>query len=147
MRYRHLTNPKKGPFHYRSPRKMFWRVVRGMLPYRTPRGKEALKRLKMCEGVPPPWVKSKRWCCPQAMRVLRLAPDRDWCVLGDVANECGWKNQKIVEELEGKRKRLTHKWWEKKTELTKIHKMATKVVDKIIPKMSLVDNTIELGKL
>jgi ribosomal protein L13 len=39
-----------GPFHLRSPSKMFWRAVRGMLPHKTPRGMHALRRLKVFEG-------------------------------------------------------------------------------------------------
>ena len=41
MRKRTNTNPKKGPFHLRSPSKIFWRTVRGMLPHKTHRGQLA----------------------------------------------------------------------------------------------------------
>ena len=33
------------------------RVVRGMVPHKSARGAEALKRLKVFEGVPPPYDK------------------------------------------------------------------------------------------
>jgi hypothetical protein len=29
LRLRHASNPKKGPIHYRSPARIFWRTVRG----------------------------------------------------------------------------------------------------------------------
>jgi hypothetical protein len=29
LRLRHCSNPKKGPIHYRSPARIFWRTVRG----------------------------------------------------------------------------------------------------------------------
>ena len=51
------TNPKRGPFHYRSPARIFWRTVRGMIPHKTFRGKQALARLQVnmcacvCAGV------------------------------------------------------------------------------------------------
>merc|ERR1711868_322914 len=35
------TNPKKGPFHHRSPADMFMRVMRGMLPHKQYRGSVA----------------------------------------------------------------------------------------------------------
>ena len=35
-------NPRRGIVHYRSPARIFWRAVRGMLPRKTPRGAAAL---------------------------------------------------------------------------------------------------------
>merc|ERR1712196_242118 len=35
------TNPKKGPFHHRSPSDMFRRMIRGMLPHKQYRGSAA----------------------------------------------------------------------------------------------------------
>ena len=71
------TNPKKGPFHLRAPSRIFWRVTRGMTPHKTPRGAAALKRLKVFEGVPPPYDKVKRMVVPSALRVTRLKPGRN----------------------------------------------------------------------
>ena len=48
----------------------------GMLPYKTKRGEEALKRLKSFEGVPPPYDKSARKVVPDALRIMRLKPGR-----------------------------------------------------------------------
>lgn len=47
LRKKHLTNPKRGQFHFRRPSKVFWRTVRGMLPHKSPRGQAALDRLKV----------------------------------------------------------------------------------------------------
>jgi len=49
---RELGTYRKGPFFHRSPDKMVKRSVRGMLPYQTPRGRAALKRLKCYIGTP-----------------------------------------------------------------------------------------------
>ena len=43
---------RKGPFHPRRPDMIVKRVIRGMLPRKKPRGKEALKRLRVYIGVP-----------------------------------------------------------------------------------------------
>ncbi|MHA1212625.1 MAG: 50S ribosomal protein L13 [Candidatus Heimdallarchaeota archaeon] len=40
------TNPLRGPFHYRNPDRFVRRTIRGMLPYKKPRGKAAYHRLK-----------------------------------------------------------------------------------------------------
>ena len=42
----------KGPFYPRYPDRIVKRAVRGMLPYKKAKGKEALKRLKVYMGVP-----------------------------------------------------------------------------------------------
>jgi ribosomal protein L13 len=48
LRKRTNTNPKRGPIHYRSPARMVWRVIRGMIPHKTKRGAAAMERLKVC---------------------------------------------------------------------------------------------------
>ena len=48
-------NPRRGYKHYRTPSRVFWKVVRGMLNYKSPKGANALERLKVFEGVPPPY--------------------------------------------------------------------------------------------
>ena len=76
LRLRCNVKPARGPFHFRAPSKMFWRTVRGMVPHKTERGKEAMKRLQTFEGVPPPYDKKKRMVVPSALKVLRLKPGR-----------------------------------------------------------------------
>ena len=48
----------------------------GMLPHKLHRGKEALDRLKVFEGIPPPYDKQKRMVVPSALKVLRLKSRR-----------------------------------------------------------------------
>lgn len=45
-------DPHKGPFYPRYPDKLLKRVVRGMLPYKQQKGRQALARLKVYMGVP-----------------------------------------------------------------------------------------------
>lgn len=76
LRKRCNVNPARGPFHHRAPHKIFKRAVRGMLPYKTWRGREALKRVRGFEGVPPRYQRVKKQVAPHAMRVICLAPGR-----------------------------------------------------------------------
>ncbi len=47
------VNPRRhGPFKPRSPEGIFRRMVRGMLPRRKPKGKEAIRRLRVYRGLP-----------------------------------------------------------------------------------------------
>jgi len=55
-----------------------------------------MERLKVFEGVPPPYDKSKRVVVPQALRVLRLKPGRKYCTVGRLSHEVGWKYQDVV---------------------------------------------------
>lgn len=47
-----------------------------MIPHKTQRGKDALRRLKVYEGCPPPYDRRKRVVVPGAMRVMCLKPGR-----------------------------------------------------------------------
>jgi len=114
MRKKHLTQPARGPFHHRTPSKLFQRLVRSMLPRKTTRGTEALNRLKVREGIPVPFALKKRCVCPAALRVIRLAPGRRWCRLGDLCKDIGWKHDQTVQELEAKRKHKSALRWNKK---------------------------------
>ncbi len=52
MEVRGRTNPRKGPKHFRRPDDIFRQVVRGMLPIKKAKGREALGRLRVHVGVP-----------------------------------------------------------------------------------------------
>lgn len=49
---RSLVDPTQGPFHPRNPGDLLRRTVRGMLPMKKPKGREAFNRLEAFEGVP-----------------------------------------------------------------------------------------------
>lgn len=98
------TNPGRGPFHFRSPARMFWRTLRGMMPHKTVRGQLALARLATFEGIPAPYDKQKRVVVPEALKVLRMRADRNFTVLGNLSKEVGWGHQDLVERLETQRK-------------------------------------------
>lgn len=90
-----------------------------MVPHQTNRGKNALKRLKVFEGCPPPFDNVKRLCVPIAMKVLCLRSDRKFCKVGRVAHEVGWQYKDVVANLEAKRKI--------KSRLAYLHKKKLKV--------------------
>jgi len=96
-----------------------------MIPHKTKRGAEALSRLKVFEGIPPPYDKQKRMVVPCALRVLRLKPGRRYCVLGRLSHEVGWKYQDVVKTLEVKRKARAEEYYKRKKYLLRLkHKAA-----------------------
>jgi large subunit ribosomal protein L13 len=49
---RELGTYRKGPFYPRMPDQIVKRTIRGMIPYQTPHGRNAFKRLKCYIGIP-----------------------------------------------------------------------------------------------
>jgi len=114
LKKKHLTNPKKGPFHFRSPRMMFRKAVRGMLP-KNKRGQEAFTHLRIFEGVPKFLLsKGKRTCIPNSLRPTRFNPIRKYTVLGNIAKELGWNQVNVVKRYEAKRAEEGKTWLEAK---------------------------------
>merc|ERR1712241_830774 len=114
LRKRHLTKPSRGPFHGRSPSKMFKHVIRGMLPHKTDRGQTAFKNLKAFEGIPAPYDKVRRSILPSCFREIKLKPNRRYAPVGRLAAETGWKYQDVIATLEAKRKAKAELYWENK---------------------------------
>mmetsp|Transcript_169 Transcript_169/g.150 ORF Transcript_169/g.150 Transcript_169/m.150 type:complete len:201 (-) Transcript_169:61-663(-) len=108
------TNPGKGPYHFKSPARMLWRTVRGMVHQKTARGQEAIGRLSTFEGIPHPYDKKKRVVVPAALRVMRLKSIREHTVLGVLADSVGWKHKDLLKKLEDKRRVKCDSFYQKK---------------------------------
>eukprot|EP00913_Durusdinium_trenchii_P018347 g17235.t1 len=119
------TNPRQGPFHFRSPAKILWRTVRGMVPHKTARGAAALDKLKTFEGIPHPYDRKKRMVVPGCLKVLRLRPERRFCRLGDLSKEVGWKHGALIQRLESQRKVKSEAFYKKKAAT---HRQRTKAL-------------------
>jgi len=130
LAHRGSSNPTRGPYHYRSPARLLWRTVRGMLNHNKPRGQAALGRLKVFEGVPHPYDRVKKVVIPGALRILRLRPGRSFCRLGDLAKEVGWQHNDLINKLEAKRKTRAAAWYQTKLQLAGLKAKAEAAVDK-----------------
>jgi len=124
LQHRGNTNPKRGPIHYRSPGRILWRSIRGMMPHKSKRGQAALERLKVFEGVPYPYDHMKRVVVPAALRVLRLKPGRKYCRLGDLAASVGWAHNGLIKKLEAKRMTVSSGHYLRKKTLASLKKKA-----------------------
>lgn len=130
---RHLVNPKKsGPFHHRAPSRILFKAIRGMIPHKTARGAAALQRLKVYEGVPPPFDRKKKMVIPAALRVLRLKPGRKFATIKRISHEVGWNHMETVDKLEAKRKVKQQAYFERKVAANKQRAAAqTATADKL----------------
>ena len=99
-----------------------------MIPYKTTRGKEAMARLNIYEGVPPPYQKVKLQVIPGALTVIRLKPHRKFTRLGDLAAKFGWAHGPLLAKLETKRKVAGKAYY--KAKLTKQKVAVAKVAAK-----------------
>ena len=118
------TNPGKGPYHFKSPARMVWRTIRGMVHQKTKRGQEALGRLSTFEGIPQPYDKKKRVVIPAALRVMRLKTTSQFCVLGTLSDSVGWKHKDLLARLEAKRKAESKEFYEQKKAKAALRKKA-----------------------
>jgi len=79
--------PGIGPFHRRRPDRIVRRTVRGMLPYKQPKGKNAYKRLKVFMGVPDDLKDQKMETLEKAQARKLKCP---YFTVGELAKEIGW---------------------------------------------------------
>jgi len=83
-----VGGPTKGPFHYRKPNAIIRRTIRGMLPHRKPRGRDAYRRLKVYIGVP------RKLGGVEAESIEVAHVDRlrgRYITVGEIAKNIGWK--------------------------------------------------------
>ncbi|PIN82848.1 50S ribosomal protein L13, partial [Candidatus Micrarchaeota archaeon CG11_big_fil_rev_8_21_14_0_20_47_5] len=57
---KHKADPNRSPKWPKEPAMLVKRILRGMLPYRSQRGRDAYKRLRIYEGVPPELENAKK---------------------------------------------------------------------------------------
>ncbi|UCF45162.1 MAG: 50S ribosomal protein L13 [Candidatus Bathyarchaeota archaeon] len=79
--------PRKGPFHYRRPDRILRKTVRGMLPFKQPKGKIAYKKLKVFIGVPED-LKDQQMETLKEAQVSKLKGP--YFTLAELAKEIGW---------------------------------------------------------
>ncbi|MEM3442294.1 MAG: 50S ribosomal protein L13 [Candidatus Bathyarchaeia archaeon] len=79
--------PEKGPFHYRRPDRIVRRTIRGMLPYKQPKGKNAYKRLKVFIGLPEEFKNQNLETIADAQAKKLTC---SYLTVGELAKELGW---------------------------------------------------------
>jgi len=82
--------PRRGPFHYRRPDRFLRKVVRGMVPYTLPKGKNAYKRLKVFMGIPLELKDQEMITFTEASSANLKGPH---FTLGELAKEIGWNDR------------------------------------------------------
>lgn len=88
LTWRTYYNPeKRGPKLPKRPDLLLKRMIRGMLPWKKPRGRKAYKRLRVYIGIPPEYRKAKYEDVPEARKeFIKL----ETITLEELAQEIGW---------------------------------------------------------
>ncbi len=79
--------PDRGPFHSRRPDRIVGKTVRGMVPWKQPKGKTAYKRLKVFMGIPTE-LKDQQMETDKYAQASKLKGPH--FTLGELAAEIGW---------------------------------------------------------
>ena len=82
-----VGHPRKGPNHPRRPDRIVRRTVRGMLPWKKPKGKQAYKRLRVYLGAP------KEFEDKEIQTILDASAEKlksPYITVGELAKEIGW---------------------------------------------------------
>ena len=84
---RTLGSQKNAPKHQRRPETLIRRVVRGMLPWKKPKGQSAYKRLKVYTGIPEELRNASFLVFPKAKK-----ESGTFLTVGELLETFGWKN-------------------------------------------------------
>jgi large subunit ribosomal protein L13 len=82
-----VGHPRKGPYHPRRPDRIVRRTIRGMLPWKKPKGRQAYKRLKVYLGAP------KEFNGKEIQTILDASAEKlksPYITVGELAKEIGW---------------------------------------------------------
>jgi large subunit ribosomal protein L13 len=82
-----VGHPRKGPYHPRRPDRIVRKTIRGMLPWRKPKGRLAYKRLKVYLGTP------KKFEGKEIQTILDASAEKlksAYITVGELAKEIGW---------------------------------------------------------
>ncbi|MBI5347408.1 MAG: 50S ribosomal protein L13 [Candidatus Aenigmarchaeota archaeon] len=82
LKRREIGSPHHGPFFPRNPEMIVRRAIRGMLPYKTKRGREAMKRLRVYSSE----LETKETAKSVALKEVKT----DYITIEKLSKELGW---------------------------------------------------------
>ena len=82
-----VGHPRKGPYHPRRPDRIVRRTIRGMLPRKKPKGRQAFKRLRVYLGAPMEFEDKEIQTILEASAEKLKSP---YITVGELAKEIGW---------------------------------------------------------
>jgi len=95
---RNKGNYRKGPFHFKKPDRFLRKTIRGMLPYKSYRGREAYRRVMAYIGFPKEEIKRRHNLDLSKEKPVKVIKDENYaerfCItLGELCSTLGGKWQ------------------------------------------------------
>ena len=90
IRKLHRKAPTKAPYFYRRPDMLVKRTIRGMLPFKRARGRDAFKNIKCHIGVPESLMNQKTLTIEGAN--TSKIQSTDYLRIKDICKAVGWKH-------------------------------------------------------
>jgi len=85
LKKREIGSPHHGPFYPKKPDLIVRRSIRGMLPYKTNKGRAAFKKLKVYIGMPKELEKIKM------EKIAQKRVHTKFITIGEIAESLGWR--------------------------------------------------------
>jgi len=82
---REVGSTRKGPYYPKRPDRILERAIRGMVPHKRPRGKTAMKKLKVYVAVPAEFKDKKLERIPEASQITA----ESFLSLGEISKYLG----------------------------------------------------------
>ncbi len=98
--------PEMSPVQPRTPDRIVWKTVRGMLPMKKAKGREAIRRLRVFIGVPPELrdvekdvelKKDPNKYVKYTVENLKPKPGKKYITVLELSKLLGWRGAKYVE--------------------------------------------------
>ena len=97
-RVRTNTNPQRGPFLQKRPDYLVFRTIRGMVPWKIPSGRNAMKRLSVYIGTPDEYQESEAKTLHDITRE-KLPLNAKGISVGELSIELGWNGRRYMDSL------------------------------------------------
>lgn len=93
LNIKNIGNYRKGPFHQRRPDRVVRKSIRGMLPYKKTRGKEAFERVMVYIGIPENEIKKNHNINVKKTKIqnLKLKKEVKGISVGELCSSIGGK--------------------------------------------------------
>mgnify|MGYP001772638296 CR=1 FL=1 len=100
-------NPRKSPVQPRTPDRIVWKTVRGMLPMKKAKGREAIRRLRVFIGVPEELANverdtiikfDEREYVKYTVDSLKPKGRRNYVTVSWLAKQLGWRGAEDVSQ-------------------------------------------------
>lgn len=94
-----IVNPRRGAIHFREPRMHLKKIIKRMMRYKEYRGRDAMSRLTVYEGIPRELENQPRFKIACSLFKYTTKPGNKYVTIGSLLSNFGWKYAEITKKL------------------------------------------------